>query len=171
MNEIQKIFAANVRKCRKAAHLSQEKLAEHSGLHRTYIGGIEQKRVNVSLKNVGKIADALNVDPAVLFLSEAPGEAEKTDRGKKISSLFEDMHEVEELPEHNADDEYTCDFALVSWKNNQTSVHPIEVIYEDLTLRILNFLIREGLEGEELVNRYKEMQSKMLALLERDYKL
>ena len=60
---------------------------------------------------------------------------------------------------------------LVSWKNNQTSVHPIEVIYEDLTLRILNFLIREGLEGEELVNRYKEMQSKMLALLERDYKL
>ena len=71
MTAIQDIFAANVRRLRKEAHLSQEKLAELAGLHRTYIGGIEQKRVNVSLKNVEKIANALAVDPVALFLRTA----------------------------------------------------------------------------------------------------
>ena len=74
MTDIRDVFAANVRKHRKAANLSQEKLAELSGLHRTYIGGIEQRRVNVSLKNIGKVADALGIAPAALFAEPDDGE-------------------------------------------------------------------------------------------------
>ncbi len=51
-------FADNMRELRMRAGLSQEMLAEKSGLHRTYIGSIEQRRANISLKNVEKIADA-----------------------------------------------------------------------------------------------------------------
>lgn len=61
-------FADNMREFRVRAGLSQEMLAEKSGLHRTYIGSIEQKRANISLKNVEKISNALGVDPAIMFI-------------------------------------------------------------------------------------------------------
>ena len=41
-NSILEIFGRNVQKYRKEQHLSQEKLAEYAGLHRTYIGMIER---------------------------------------------------------------------------------------------------------------------------------
>lgn len=66
---IQEIFACNMRSYRRQANLTQEKLAELCGFHRTYIGGIEQRRINVSLKNIAKIANALNVNPALLFVN------------------------------------------------------------------------------------------------------
>ena len=55
------VFAKNVRIQRKIKGFSQEKLAELSGLHRTYIASIEINRRNVSLKNVEKIAIALDM--------------------------------------------------------------------------------------------------------------
>ncbi len=61
------IFAYNVRYYRKFKGFSQERLAEVSGLHRTYIAGIESITRNVSLKNIEKIASALEVDPAKLL--------------------------------------------------------------------------------------------------------
>lgn len=73
MTGIQEVFAANVRFFRKRAGLSQEKLAERSGLRRTYIGGIEQRRINASLKNIEKIAGALDADPAFPFVKEISG--------------------------------------------------------------------------------------------------
>lgn len=64
------VFSKNVRKHRIKAGLSQEKLAELSGLHRTYIGDIECKRRSISLKNIQKIADALNVKTYTLFVED-----------------------------------------------------------------------------------------------------
>ena len=61
------VFAKNVKKCRKLKSFSQEKLAELSGLHRTYIAGIEAVSRNVSLKNIEKIAIALEIEPATLL--------------------------------------------------------------------------------------------------------
>ena len=42
MEPILNIIAANIRYYRKKAGISQEKLGELAGLHRTYIGGVER---------------------------------------------------------------------------------------------------------------------------------
>lgn len=57
---ILKIFAYNVQHLRKEKKLSQEKLAEKAGLHRTYIGMIERSEKNITLLNIEKIAKALD---------------------------------------------------------------------------------------------------------------
>ncbi|MBE6402242.1 MAG: helix-turn-helix transcriptional regulator [Lentisphaerae bacterium] len=59
--DICKKFGIRVRKLRIAQNLSQEVLAQKSDLHRTYIGGIERGERNVSLVNIQKIANALNI--------------------------------------------------------------------------------------------------------------
>ena len=53
------IFAVNLRFYRTEAGLSQEKLAELAGLHRTYISAIERER---RIENIENIANALNID-------------------------------------------------------------------------------------------------------------
>lgn len=47
--------------------LSQEELGFQTGLDRTYISGIERGERNPSLKNIGKIAQALKVKLSELF--------------------------------------------------------------------------------------------------------
>jgi len=59
---ILEIFGRNVQKIRKEKHISQEKLAEISGVHRTYVGMIERAEKNITLRNIEKIAKALNVE-------------------------------------------------------------------------------------------------------------
>jgi transcriptional regulator with XRE-family HTH domain len=54
-------FGQNVRREREKIGLSQEKLAEKAGLHRTYIGMIERGERNVTLKKASKIADSLEI--------------------------------------------------------------------------------------------------------------
>ena len=54
-------FGQNVQRIRKERNLSQEKLAEYAGLHRTYIGMIERAEKNITLCNIEKIAKALDV--------------------------------------------------------------------------------------------------------------
>ena len=60
------IFAKNMKLRRKQLGISQEKLGELSGLHRTYIGGIEQFLRNPSIESIEKIANALKIDVALL---------------------------------------------------------------------------------------------------------
>ena len=61
MNTLQMQFGKRVRELRLARGLSQEELAFRSGVHRTYLGGIERGERNPSLKNLAAIAKALNV--------------------------------------------------------------------------------------------------------------
>lgn len=68
--DIIKVFSTNVRKYRKEKRLSQEKLAEASGLHRTYIGDVECGRRSISLYNIQKIADALEIETYKLFIED-----------------------------------------------------------------------------------------------------
>ncbi len=60
-------FGLSVRKTRQMSGLSQEKLAEIAGLHRTYIGAIERGERNISLNNILRLSDALKVSPKKLF--------------------------------------------------------------------------------------------------------
>jgi transcriptional regulator with XRE-family HTH domain len=54
-------FAIRLRELRRMRGLSQEKLAEKAGIHRTYVGGIELGLRNPSLRNIARIAHALGV--------------------------------------------------------------------------------------------------------------
>ena len=64
-------FAVNVRKYRIAQNLSQENLAELAGLHRTYISAVERERRNISIENFQHIADALKIEPYLLFVEDS----------------------------------------------------------------------------------------------------
>ena len=66
-NEYLRFFAQRVRMLREEQGISQEKLAEKSELHRTYIGMIERLERNPSLVCIHKIANGLGVHITDLF--------------------------------------------------------------------------------------------------------
>jgi transcriptional regulator with XRE-family HTH domain len=61
MADIREILGTKIRKVRQKKKMSQEGLAFESGLHRTYISDIERGSRNVSIKNIEKIAKALEI--------------------------------------------------------------------------------------------------------------
>lgn len=69
-NEILTKFGRKLREERIKLGLSQEELASLTGVHRTYIGMIERAEKNITLKNIGKITEAL---------------------GQRISEFFKDI--------------------------------------------------------------------------------
>ena len=60
-------FGESVRKLRVLHGLSQQELANKAGLHRTYIGMIERAEKNITLVNIKKITNALEIDIKELF--------------------------------------------------------------------------------------------------------
>ena len=58
-SNIKKVIYENIKRYRNKNNLSQEDLAELSGLHRTYIGSVERKERNVTLSTLIFIAIAL----------------------------------------------------------------------------------------------------------------
>ncbi len=72
--DIIKVFGDNLKKYRTQIGISQEKFSEKCGLHRTYISAIECYRRSISLENIQRIADALNIETYRLFLEEKNGE-------------------------------------------------------------------------------------------------
>lgn len=61
------LIGLKIRKLRLGLKLSQEELAERSGTHRNYVGGVERGERNVALVNIIQIAHALGVRPAILL--------------------------------------------------------------------------------------------------------
>lgn len=68
--DIVKVFGINVKKYRNKIGLSQEALAEKSGLHRTYISSIECFKRSISLENIQRIANALQIETYKLFIEK-----------------------------------------------------------------------------------------------------
>lgn len=67
MNAIVQDFGVAVRRLRESRAWSQERLAEHAGLNRTYVGEIERGTVIASIVTVEKIAQALDMSAADLL--------------------------------------------------------------------------------------------------------
>lgn len=63
-------FGNKVRMERNKRGLTQEKLAELAGMHWTYISMIERAKRNITLKNIAKIAKALDLEIEDLFKKE-----------------------------------------------------------------------------------------------------
>lgn len=66
-------LAVNVRRLRLQSGMSQEALAEETGLHRTYIGSVERGERNLSVDNIEKLAAALHVPPSELLTPTGQG--------------------------------------------------------------------------------------------------
>jgi transcriptional regulator with XRE-family HTH domain len=64
------LFAANMRRIRKARKLTQEQVAEGAGLHPNYISSVERAERNISIRNIERIAIALNVKITELFYEQ-----------------------------------------------------------------------------------------------------
>jgi len=63
-----KEFGHHLRTIRKIRKLSQEQLGLLAELDRTYISGIERGVRNISLLNIFKLAQALEIPPSDLFI-------------------------------------------------------------------------------------------------------
>lgn len=66
-NKLLKEFGIKIQTLRKGLGLSQEELAFKAGFHRTYIGMIERAERNITLSNMKRLADALDVNLKDLF--------------------------------------------------------------------------------------------------------
>jgi transcriptional regulator with XRE-family HTH domain len=62
-------FGSAVRATRKALGFSQEAFGDACGIDRSYMGGIERGEHNLTLVNILKIVDALDVQPSEFFKS------------------------------------------------------------------------------------------------------
>lgn len=65
-------FGQRVRARRNELGYSQEALAEHAGLHWTYVSQVERGQRNVSLHNMLKFAVGLQIDPGELITGLEP---------------------------------------------------------------------------------------------------
>jgi transcriptional regulator with XRE-family HTH domain len=73
---IQELFIANLKRYRKAEHLSQEELAFEIDSSQTYISEIEVGKKFPSLEMVERISNILGIESWKLFQMEAQDETE-----------------------------------------------------------------------------------------------
>jgi transcriptional regulator with XRE-family HTH domain len=74
--DLKKLIGERVRQLREERGISsQEKLGELAqDLHRTFIGRVERGETNISIENLGAIADALGVSLAEFFAPFTQGD-------------------------------------------------------------------------------------------------
>jgi transcriptional regulator with XRE-family HTH domain len=73
--EIREVLATNLRRCRKAAKLSQEELAHRAEIDRTYVSALERCKYAAGIDVVDRLARVLGVEAADLLRrpASAPG--------------------------------------------------------------------------------------------------
>jgi transcriptional regulator with XRE-family HTH domain len=65
--DLREVFATNLRRLRQAKRLSQDDLAYDAEVSRSYLSQLEKGVFFASLRIVGRLADALGVEPAELL--------------------------------------------------------------------------------------------------------
>ena len=79
MSELSKFIGQRIRNYRTQQKLSQEKLAELSGCHPTYIGQLERGEKNATIESIERIASALGISLSKLFEKLGGREHEEAD--------------------------------------------------------------------------------------------
>lgn len=64
--DLKEVMAVNLRRMRHDKDMTQEELADRAGLSTRYVGAIERANVSASVTILGKIAEALGVEPGEL---------------------------------------------------------------------------------------------------------
>src|SRR5271163_533432 len=77
--DLREVFAGNLRRVRHAKGMSQDDLAYEAQISRSYLSQLEKGAFYASLKIVGKLAEALGVEPAELSSDHQKGDGVKTD--------------------------------------------------------------------------------------------
>ncbi len=70
VSDARRVFASRLRQIRQVTGLSQEELADRAGLHRTYVGSVERGERNISIDNIERLANALEIDIIELLKEE-----------------------------------------------------------------------------------------------------
>jgi transcriptional regulator with XRE-family HTH domain len=83
-----KLFGRRVRAIRKAARITQERIAEQAQINPKYLGELERGEKKPSFDALVALAEALHVSPADLFQFDREERDDKTLR-KKIDSLLD----------------------------------------------------------------------------------
>jgi transcriptional regulator with XRE-family HTH domain len=65
--DLREVFATNLRRWRNARGLSQDDLAYEAGVSRSYLSQLEKGAYYASLKIIGRLAQALDIEPAELL--------------------------------------------------------------------------------------------------------
>jgi transcriptional regulator with XRE-family HTH domain len=65
--DLRQVLATNLRRLRHASGLSQEALAHEAGVNRSYMSKVEKGATYGDLEIIGKLATALEVEPAELL--------------------------------------------------------------------------------------------------------
>lgn len=81
--DLKEVVAINLRRIRHAKKMTQEELAEAAGLSARYVGDIERADKSPSVSVLGRIADALMIEPSELVqpVRPRPGGKTKTHAG------------------------------------------------------------------------------------------
>lgn len=65
--DVVQLLGANVRRCRKLRGMTQEQLALEVGMERSYVSDLERGTRNPSVRALGRLAEALKVEPHQLL--------------------------------------------------------------------------------------------------------
>jgi transcriptional regulator with XRE-family HTH domain len=85
--DLDDLFVLNLKKWRKKRGFSQKILAERCKAAHSYIRQIESGSGHPSFGFIGKLADALNIEPYLLFYDEVATQPAKPVQSERIESI------------------------------------------------------------------------------------
>lgn len=71
--DVVQLLGVNVRHYRKLKDMTQERLALDAGMERSYVSDLERGMRNPSVRALGRLAEALGVEPKLLLESSVVG--------------------------------------------------------------------------------------------------
>jgi len=99
MSELSKLIGQRIRNYRTKQKLSQERLAELSGCHPTYIGQVERGEKKASIETLVCLCNAMGVSPMVLLQDSLDPSVVSAEGSNRLANDI-----IKVLREHNLND-------------------------------------------------------------------